>query len=258
MYFNCKIDYNENYIIDTYTNSAYITTKPDILKYCREIRLGLQKDTVVSVINGNEYKIAHMGRYYNVRVRKINREKLIKSIHEGKVLNAEYNNGDIQIQGAYEIINTEKEFKQSISKQNKVYKAKAKLLGVSGELEYIIEGTNVMLTGYSGTDKRLVIPEFITAIQREALSYKKIQHIVLPDSLKYIGDGAFRENNLETLDIPGGVVVLSPYSLDGNVKLTEDLRNNLRVLSKDTIVMEQQIHIFKTIWESRYGHRREI
>ena len=67
----------------------------------------------------------------------------------------------------------------------------------NGILSYIIVDNSVCITGFDGTDAFLVIPEIIDGrvvcgIGRKAfLGNRSLQHIMLPQTLEWIGDWAF-------------------------------------------------------------------
>lgn len=57
------------------------------------------------------------------------------------------------------------------------------------------------LQTYKGTDTELVIPDGIEFICDRAFTNKSIQSIILSDSVKSIGSGAFASTDLETIDL---------------------------------------------------------
>lgn len=67
----------------------------------------------------------------------------------------------------------------------------------NGILSYIIVDNSVCITGFDGTDALLVVPEIIDGravcgIGRKAfLGNRSLQHIMLPQTLEWIGDWAF-------------------------------------------------------------------
>lgn len=78
--------------------------------------------------------------------------------------------------------------------------------------EFIIKGSEAVITGYTGQGNVLIIPEsldgyLVTAIADNALSRCPFVEIVLPDTLKEIGWHAFSESYaLRLITIPSGVI----------------------------------------------------
>ena len=74
----------------------------------------------------------------------------------------------------------------------------------------IIEtATNTILAGSNNT----VIPDGVERIAQEAFAgAKRLKHLVLPGSLKEIGESAFTHSGIEEIDIPKGVTRLEQYT----------------------------------------------
>ena len=73
----------------------------------------------------------------------------------------------------------------------------------------IVEGS-VSITGYSGTEKNVIIPSQINGIPVSTISNlafydEQITRVVIPDSVKKIGTGAFIGIRLESVTLPEGV-----------------------------------------------------
>ncbi|WP_342534822.1 InlB B-repeat-containing protein [Lysinibacillus sp. FSL M8-0337] len=82
----------------------------------------------------------------------------------------------------------------------------------TNESDFVVTpiGTGVMITGYIGKEKDLVIPEtlnglLVTAIGFEAFSNKQLTSVTIPSSVMSIRESAFRENQLTNVTIPSGV-----------------------------------------------------
>ena len=79
----------------------------------------------------------------------------------------------------------------------------------NGTISYIIEDQKVCITGFEGTNMSLIIPEIIEGmhvcgIGRKAfLGNRSLQHIILPETLEWIGDWAFCNcAQLHRIDFP--------------------------------------------------------
>ena len=71
----------------------------------------------------------------------------------------------------------------------------------------------ITITGYTGSQKQVVIPERIsgipvTAIGKESFSGQGLVQVTIPRSVTMMDEGAFADNNLTSLAIPEGVTVI--------------------------------------------------
>jgi len=66
-----------------------------------------------------------------------------------------------------------------------------------------------LVSAYTGTSKTLMIPDGqnITAIAPQALAARGIKTLSLPDTVKTVGDGAFKDNSITDITIGPGVTV---------------------------------------------------
>jgi hypothetical protein len=76
--------------------------------------------------------------------------------------------------------------------------------------------TNGVLTGYTGTDTDITIPDGVTRIDDYAFYFcSKLKHVNIPDSVTIIGSWAFYScYGLETLIIPDSVIVVGDFAFD--------------------------------------------
>ncbi len=66
--------------------------------------------------------------------------------------------------------------------------------------------TNGIVTGYTGTDTAVAIPDTAKSIAANAFAGKKISSIIIPSSIESIGEGAFKNcTSLSSVTIPGSV-----------------------------------------------------
>ena len=81
-------------------------------------------------------------------------------------------------------------------------------------LVYEVNGESVTITGYTGNEASVVIPNEIegkpvTAIGERAFSQNNtLTSVAIPDSVTGIGDYAFYESGLENINIPAGVTTI--------------------------------------------------
>ena len=111
---------------------------------------------------------------------------------------------------------TNKEFEDSIELEHTKFRSKVLLLGMNIDYEYRIEGKEVKIINYTGSSKRVIIPNFVTTICKEAFAHKHISEIQLNKGLKYIGKNAFEDNRLEHIIIPETVQFIYMYALVNN------------------------------------------
>jgi hypothetical protein len=94
----------------------------------------------------------------------------------------------------------------------------------------------IEITGYQGTDKRLVIPSKInrwpvTAVGYRAFKDKWLSRVTLPDTLIIIGDEAFSRNELTSIIIPDSVTAIGEAAFRENYLRSVDISNNVTAIS---------------------------
>ena len=86
------------------------------------------------------------------------------------------------------------------------------------EFLQIPDGVKVIgkgILGYSrgGNVRKLIIPEGVTEIQEGAFNTSKISEVILPSTLKKIGEWAFAAcENLKNVTIPDGVMLIPAFA----------------------------------------------
>ena len=97
-----------------------------------------------------------------------------------------------------------------------------------GLLTYIIEDNKICITGYEGSDGFLAVPKAIEeypvcGIDRKAfLGNRSLQHIVLPETIEWIGDWAFCScAQLQSVELPCCQIILGKGVFAKDVKLIE-------------------------------------
>jgi hypothetical protein len=79
------------------------------------------------------------------------------------------------------------------------------------DFQYTVEAGNITITAYAGTVSAVVIPEEINGlpvavIGKEGFSKTEIVSLVIPESVKIIGDAAFYDcKKLASVTLPGGL-----------------------------------------------------
>lgn len=95
------------------------------------------------------------------------------------------------------------------------------------DFEYKIDGNQVSITKYVGTDTTVIIPEtieekIVTVIGAEAFSTSTITECVLPQTIRKIDQKAFAMcANLGKITLNEGLLAIGDYALEGASALTE-------------------------------------
>lgn len=103
------------------------------------------------------------------------------------------------------------------------------------DLSYEIVDNTVVIKGYLGDDKQVVIPETIEGVKvvtigENAFADSEVESVILPDSIMEIGDDAFQDcKNLKTVQLPEklktiGMGAFAECSNLTEVKLPEKLK----------------------------------
>ncbi|MDR1232195.1 MAG: leucine-rich repeat domain-containing protein [Spirochaetaceae bacterium] len=86
---------------------------------------------------------------------------------------------------------------------------------------YRTEDGTVIITGYTGSGKKINIPVFIdglpvTTIRWEAFEGNQLTRITIPAGVTVIGDRAFANNRLTSITIPAGVTTIGDEAFVNN------------------------------------------
>ena len=249
------------YIYETYTNSmdyARIGNIRDIVKACKNetmnfdiidnkliikpwINEGInrnpqQKYILLNNMNNNMFDVIAV----NGRTDRMSKERFMELINSNLVLNC-ISVGD-SFKSAYtSSIKTNNKFKIEIAEKYRSFVAKIKLLGYDVMFKYTVEGENVKIIKYTGKSKKVILPNFITSIENRAFYYKNIEEISLNQGLKYIGEEAFKNNSLKSIEIPETVQFIWYAAFNGNHGLTnrgiESIKDTVKLLSRKTKIL---------------------
>lgn len=94
-------------------------------------------------------------------------------------------------------------------------------LKTSGNYHYQVKGGNVIIKGFSGKSKSVVIPSKIkgkkvTAIGDSAFSEMNIKSVTIPDTVKTIGEAAFRGSKIEKVKLGKGITSMGLFVFQDN------------------------------------------
>ena len=129
----------------------------------------------------------------------------------------------LSLEDAY-IIKNDRKFKKLIDSKYDIFIAKTLMLGHKDmTFNYEIENDEVRITKYTGTDTEVILPSFITTIEKESFAFKDIKKLDLNEGLKVIGNEAFiavgEDNLLDQVEIPSTVELIGVGAFHGNIKL---------------------------------------
>ena len=134
-------------------------------------------------------------------------------------------------EGALEIEDThtphkDENFEKQIESKYTNFKAKAAMIG-NAHMTFDIEIDNkeVIINKYTGSNRNIIIPSFVTVIRKDAFKYAGIHTVDLNEGLKIIGAGAFVSadtgESIERVKIPSTVQLIGSLAFNGNDKLFE-------------------------------------
>ena len=84
--------------------------------------------------------------------------------------------------------------------------------GVTGPIPDGLQLNGTIVTGYTGTDTELEIPEGVTEIGSYAFLNSTVQEVKLPSTLTTIGEYAFQNSALTSIMIPASVTNIGEYA----------------------------------------------
>ena len=95
-------------------------------------------------------------------------------------------------------------------------------LNALSDFEVNVDGSNITITKYIGSDTEVVIPEGVTSIRFSAFSgCSSLTSVTIPESVTYIGFYAFKGcSSLESVTIPNSVTTILPSAFSGCSSLT--------------------------------------
>lgn len=175
--------------------------------------------------------------------------QLKRLIKEERVANCDFietADGPIYRSTGVMAVNTEKKFKESIAKKYKEFIAKSSLLGLDLEFDYTIENNDVVLATYTGTSKKVIIPNFITTIRTYAFYESGIEQVIFKDGLKNIGLGAFQGNRISKVEIPATVELICPEAFSENTGLIGSVqlqfnKDTLKINNENALILDRRI-----------------
>ena len=161
-------------------------------------------------------------------------ERLKDSIKQGRVTNCEFTKRKHEYKSVDTyIIQNDPKFEKHIAEKYETFRAKILALGIDISFDYLIENNEVKLTGYTGTSRIIILPNFITVIRRRAFYGKGIKEIKLNSGLKLIGREAFVTNKISSIVIPESVSFIGSNAFCKN----NDLLNMNGYIDKNRVTL---------------------
>lgn len=183
----------------------------------------------IGVIDGVEKSVHFNGMLTDVS------ERFQRFVAESKVANYTRARGryGYNIIDAIEI-RTEKQFKEMIDLQYRIYIEKSAMMGLDGSFKYTVIGKDVVLDWFKGESDKAVLPSFITGIGLAAFSDLAMESIKLNDGIKIIGNEAFRHNMLHDINITSSVQIVGRWAFYSCGIKT---KSNLHIESSKTVII---------------------
>ena len=206
--------------------------------HCQKDELSTGSDYIIACKVDNTYKLIS----YDQRIKYVTNLELVSLIRNNEIANCEFRNGRIESNGTY-TITKDIQFEKDIHEKYKIYEAKLALLGRNMSFDYVIEGKKVKLKRYTGKDKDVIIPNFITTIMSCAFLRCDIEAVTLNNGLKYIGREAFLGCDISETVIPQTVKFMGLRVFKANKKLLNVngtyKEDKIKILNKETTILDQ-------------------
>ena len=158
-------------------------------------------------------------------------------IESDRVLNCEYTNNTNKIYKSTDTYSIRKDPKiiEQIYAKYIDFRMQGLHLGMDLGFDYIIENEEVKITKYTGTSDKVVIPNFITAVLANAYSYRGIRELMINEGLKFIGNSAFKGNDITFVLLPYSVEIVGKEAFDRDIRGTH--KNIYKKLNPNTLMI---------------------
>lgn len=213
---------------------------PHKIKRSSELFTSTESDYVLlTSVNEQKFKVVSFRGviYY------FGAEELKRYIRQDKIANCDFTSNKETIYKSVDTysIHNESNFEKFVVLKYEEFRAKTLMLGLDVSFKYIIEGKDVNLVEYTGTSNRVILPSFITTINKGAFKDEDITEIKLNEGLKYIGQEAFMDNKLSHIEIPISVEFIGGKAFYNNERLLGkdgDIdKNKVKLLNSEALVM---------------------
>ena len=196
--------------------------------------------TLLCQLDKNTFKLA----FYEKEATIMSYKRLMAFVEKDRVGNCSIKDGVMESMGTYNVKQDIK-FKEQIDEKYEIFMAKCTLLGRNMTFEYVVEGEEVKLREYTGTDQEVIIPNFVTSITARAFERSGLTKLTLDNGIKSIGDLSFTGCNILELVIPKTVEFICSRAFHKNKKLVTakgEYTNKITVLNPKTIIIKDGLH----------------
>jgi hypothetical protein len=133
------------------------------------------------------------------------------------------------------------------------------LLASASESDFAFEvnedGESVTITGYSGTETELTIPDTLGGLPATAIGdapssirgpFRNLTSVVLPETLEYIGDWAFRGARLPEVNLPESLIHIGEEAFATTQAVTVTIPRNVEFIGLRAFVASgNAIHYYR-------------
>ena len=128
----------------------------------------------------------------------------------------------------------------------------------TGDFTYTTSGSGVVITGYTGNETKLTIPEYIggkpvVGIGANAFYGKNLKSVSIPATCKSIGDSAFKQcMSLETVTLASGVETIGNSAFEACYALTSiNLPKSVTSIGLNAFALDSKLKI--ECYDGTYG-----
>ena len=179
------------------------------------------KYILLGKLNANKFKLVDK----NGQIKHVNNKELSNLTEKDRIINctAITTDGVLTFKSIdTHNINTDPKFEEYIHNKYKAFEGKSLVVGKNISFDYNVEGEEVRLTRYTGRDKKVILPNFITTINTRAFyssfvfENTDITEITLNQNLRFIGSSAFFMNELRNVELPQSVEFVGQRAFSSN------------------------------------------
>ena len=192
---------------------------------------------LVCRLTNGKFKLAG----YNKKIVCLNDRGFKHCVTNNKIANCQVQDGKCKLRGHFRVTG-DLEFEQEIATKYEKFIAKSAMMGRKLSFEYDIENKIVKLKNYTGTDKNVIVPKFVTAIMEKAFIKCEIETVTLEQGLRHIGSYAFSGCKLKEIIIPKSVAFIGAGAFVKNkdmlTKMGSFVDGRIILLNKETTVID--------------------
>lgn len=163
-------------------------------------------------------------------------DQLVKRVKRHEIANCNWNEQIQKIEYMdLKFREVDLKFKSNIEDKYSRFLDKQMILGLRMGFRYHIQNRIVILDTYKGDSKTVVVPDFVTIINKWAFKDKIIKSVKLGKSVEIIGEEAFLNCKLKSIDIPAGVRYIGKHAFYNS---SSSLITSLKIANKNTVEVD--------------------